>query len=400
MASFSYPLIDLKNQVYKESFDLGPDQDLQLKGSSEWKISQRRLSGGVSDGVDVVELNNGRLSMSILPTRGMGLWKGYCDQLRIGWDSPVEYPVHPSLINPTTFSGIGWLKGFNELLCRCGLSWHGAPGTDKIQDNNGNIIETPLTLHGQIANIPAHLVDIHVETDGDGTLAITGEVDETMLFGPRLRLKTRMETEAGSNWFCITDEVINIGGKATESELLYHTNFGSPFLEKGSELVAAAREVAPCNDHSATDMKTWTIYREPESGYIEQCHFLDLIADDNQETTVMLKNASSDHAVSMTFNIEQLPSFTVWKNTQAIDDGYVTGLEPGTSLPNNRSFERSQGRIITLEPGESYQTGYTLKVHSTAEEVAETEDQIRNLQGDNALEIHPGPVAKWTPGIG
>ncbi len=399
MAIHSFPVIDIKNEVFKDQFEVAPNQELQLGGSKEWKISKRRLSGGVSNGIDLVEINNGRLSMTVIPTRGMGLWKGSCDNLRLGWDSPVENLVHPSLINPTLFNGIGWLKGFNELLCRCGISWHGAPGLDKVKDNSDNISETPLTLHGQIANTPAHRVDIHVETDGKGTLSVTGEVDETMLFGPRLRLKTRMETEAGSNWFRITDEIINIGGQTTESEILYHTNFGSPFLEGGSKLVAPVKEVTPCNDRSAKDMKTWTVYRDPVSGFIEQCHFLDIVADNNQETVVMLKNSTSDHAVSLSYNVKQLPSFTVWKNTQAVEDGYVTGLEPGTSLPNNRSFERSNGRIISLAPGESYQTGFTLTVLTSAEEVSETEAQIRELQSDTKPEIHQSPISKWTPGV-
>ena len=47
-----------------------------LSGSTGWSVSKRTLSGGPSDGVDVVDLNNGELSISILPTRGMGLWRG------------------------------------------------------------------------------------------------------------------------------------------------------------------------------------------------------------------------------------------------------------------------------------------------------------------------------------
>ena len=399
MSLHTFPVTDLEQDIHHSSFDVSAKQNIKLKGTENWKISQNTMTGGVSAGVDLVEIDNGKLQMFILPTRGMGLWKGEYEGLRLGWDSPVEHPVHPSLINPLAFSGIGWLKGFNELLCRCGLSWHGAPGMDSMQDNNGNIIETDLTLHGQIANTPAHKVTLEVEDDGQGILAVTGEVDETMLFGPRLRLKTRMETEAGSNWFRITDEIINIGGKETESELLYHTNFGTPFLEKGAKVVAPVSEVAPCNDHSADDMKTWTEYRGPESGYVEQCHFFEMIADHDDSTIVMLKNASGNHAVSLTYNKTELPSFTVWKNTQALEDGYVTGLEPGTSLPNNRSFERSQGRIRNLKPGESYQTGFTLRVHSSAGEVQEMEEKISHLQSGVTPVLHEKPVSKWTPGL-
>ena len=46
-----------------------------------------------------------------------------------------------------------------------------------------------------------------------------------------------------------------------------------------------------------------------------------------------------------------LPCFTVWKNTAAVEDGYVTGLEPAINFPNFKSFERQQGRVKVLPAG-------------------------------------------------
>ena len=34
----------------------------------------------------------------------------------------------------------------------------------------------------------------------------------------------------------------------------------------------------------------------------------------------------------MNWSLEELPYLTQWKNTVAKSDGYVTGLEPGTSF--------------------------------------------------------------------
>ena len=36
-------------------------------------------------------------------------------------------------------------------------------------------------------------------------------------------------------------------------------------------------------------------------------------------------------AVTMEYLTAQIPCFTIWKNTTADSDGYVTGLEPGTT---------------------------------------------------------------------
>lgn len=48
---------------------------LTLKGSPKWKISRMRFAEGPSDGVEVVDLNNGKLTVSVIPTRGMGIWR-------------------------------------------------------------------------------------------------------------------------------------------------------------------------------------------------------------------------------------------------------------------------------------------------------------------------------------
>ena len=57
--------------------------------------------------------------------------------------------------------------------------------------------------------------------------------------------------------------------------------------------------------------------------------------------------------MSVKFNKRQLPCFTLWKNRQAAADGYVTGLEPATNFPNRKSFEKEQGRVAVLAPGET-----------------------------------------------
>jgi hypothetical protein len=47
---------------------------LTLSGSGGWSIRSRALTRGVSEGVEVVDLCNGPLTVSVLPTRGMGVW--------------------------------------------------------------------------------------------------------------------------------------------------------------------------------------------------------------------------------------------------------------------------------------------------------------------------------------
>ena len=93
----NWVLTDAAARVWVESIEIGP-ADLGL-AEEGWSIRKTTLRGGPGDGVDLIEVDNGALSFSLLPTRGMGIWKGSYKGLDVGWDSPVKGPVHPSLID-------------------------------------------------------------------------------------------------------------------------------------------------------------------------------------------------------------------------------------------------------------------------------------------------------------
>ena len=61
--------------VWIDAFDLDPGRPRPGAGHA-WSVTKRTLRGGRRDGVDLIELDNGALSLAIVPTRGMGLWKG------------------------------------------------------------------------------------------------------------------------------------------------------------------------------------------------------------------------------------------------------------------------------------------------------------------------------------
>ncbi|HEV3138603.1 MAG TPA: aldose 1-epimerase family protein [Pirellulales bacterium] len=397
MTSKSTVLTDLAENIWVDSFELKPSAELRMAGSSDWSIRKRTLRGGVSDGVDVVELNNGRLWVAILPTRGMGLWRGRFREVEIGWNSPVKRPVNPCFVDLADRGGLGFLNGFNELLCRCGLSSNGPPGVDTVVDDAGHKNETHLTLHGKIANVPAHRVEVCVDSTGDGLLSVHGEVDESSMFGPSLRLSTNYETVPGSNRLTIRDEVRNLSARPLEVQLLYHTNIGRPFLDAGAKLVLPVRQAAPRDPRAAEDAATWQTYRGPTPSYSEQCYYAELIGDDREQTTVLLHNAAGDRGVSLEYGIRTLPCFAVWKCTQAEADGYVTGLEPATNFPNFKTFERSGGRVVTLGPQQTYATQLVLAVHTSAAEVTAVEHRIVDLQHRAHPIVHERPVAAFSP---
>ena len=187
-------LTDNSKRVYVENCVIDPSL-LHCSESGNWSVVKTRLKGGLSDGVDIIEVNNGKLSFTVIPTRGMGLWRGSCDGCSLGWDSPAKYPVNPMFLNMMEQGGLGWLKGFNECIVRCGLNSNGAPGMDSVIDNNGNLSEVMLSLHGNIANLPANYVEVSVVPDGAKTkIVVKGIVDEARCFCPQYRLVSTYTT--------------------------------------------------------------------------------------------------------------------------------------------------------------------------------------------------------------
>ena len=73
MPKKTWILTDVDADIYQEQISLGPDQ---VGGPARgYSVTKRTLRGGRRDGVDVVEVDNGRLRFVAVPTRGMGIWR-------------------------------------------------------------------------------------------------------------------------------------------------------------------------------------------------------------------------------------------------------------------------------------------------------------------------------------
>lgn len=155
--------------------------------------------------------------------------------------------------------------------------------------------------------------------------------------------------------------------------------------------MAPVRRVTPFDERAAGELDEYTEFRGPTPGYGEAVHCMELFADDEGRTTVMLHNAAASHGVSMRYAVDSLPYFTLWKNTDVGEKGYVTGLEPGTGYPYNRSVERERGRVQALKPGEGRRFLLDVEVLADAKAVARTAKAIAAIQGDRKTTVNPEP---------
>ncbi len=384
-------LTSVERNVHLDNWQI-TNRDMKLSAEANWSVRKYILRGGKQEGVDVVVVDNGRLALTVIPTRGMSLLKVTSGDVTLGWNSPVKEVVHPQFINLQSRGGLGWLEGFNEFMVRCGMEWAGHPGRDEFINNTGDRAEMELTLHGRIGNIPASEVEIVIDRQPPHRIRLRGRVDERMFYGPKLELWTEVSTEPGSNSFRIEDKLTNYGAYDQEFQIIYHANFGPPLLEAGASLVAAVKEARPFNAHAARGLSEYSEYAAPTKGFIEQVYGLTLFADQQRRTTVMLRNATRDKAVTMTWDVTQLPYFTLWKNTTAAEEGCVTGLEPGSGFPANRSIERKAGRVPKLGPGESRSFALDVAIQTGMRDVDRAASAIKKLQARRQTQINSQPI--------
>ncbi|MDR3636121.1 MAG: aldose 1-epimerase family protein [Isosphaeraceae bacterium] len=385
----SFVLTDVARDLWVENFALSAPH-LGLASPFRWAVSKRALRGGRREGVDLVQLDNGVLSVAILPTRGMGLWKGQYQGDPLGWRSPVhDGPVNPAFVNLAHWGGLGWLEGFDELMVRCGLENLGPPYSDG---------DRTYTLHGKIANIPATYLAVHVDDKSPFTITVEGHVEESKLFGPQIRMETRVSTVPGSNRLTVRDEFVNLRDAPCEFQVLYHWNLGEPFLEEGARFAAPVGVVVPRDARAAEGIDQFEVYEGPQPGFAEQAYFFDLQTSRRDDRSLaLLRNRSGDKGLALRFAKDQLPCFTLWKNSGGRREGFVTGLEPGTSYPNAKPFEQSHRRVPTLPVGGRYVAEMTLDVLNTAAAVAAVEAEIQEIEGQSERKVLRTPTAPYTP---
>ena len=370
-----------KGQNWAENYSVvAPD--------NSWSVFKKVLKGGLSDGLEVLEVNAGDFQFTILVGKGMGLGHGKFKDLRLGWDSPVNGPVHPKYVELERRNGLGWLDGFDEWFCRCGLVSNGPPGNSA----DGN----RYTLHGRISNLPASSLSIKTPENSSGVIEITGVVEEAALFSPKLILETTYSIEINSNRLKITDKVTNLGSSNASFQLLYHCNIGKPFLSEKSYWNAPICTVAPQTHNAAVSIDSYAIFGPSQPCFKEQVYLCMPYADSSGRSLATIVNPDINAAFVVRFDVKNLPCFTVWKNLGAIEEGYVVGLEPATNFPNFIDFEKKQDRCVLLEPNKEWVSSTDLEIWNGMEGIRKVENEIKALQV-KPPQIHIAPALPFTP---
>ncbi|MDO4905475.1 MAG: aldose 1-epimerase family protein [Lautropia sp.] len=382
-----YVLLDTDQPMTERTFS---STELGIKAAKPFTVKTKLLHGGKQEGVSLVEIDTGAMVITVVPTRGMNVLKAVSGDVRLGWDSPVKEVVNPAFIEQNARNGLGWLEGFNELVTRCGYEWVGHPGPDE----DG----TMLTLHGLASSLPANKVVLSIDEKPPYTIRLKGQLQERAFKKVDFVIDTELSTIPGATEFTVHDKLTNNGDYEKEYQALYHTNFGTPILEKDAKFVAPVREVSPFNDKAKQDLGTWQTYRGNTLDFDEMVYNVFPYGDDVGNTLVMLHNAAGDTGVTMAYNVNQLPAFSLWKNTDMPNQGYVTGLEPGTSFSYNRKFQRPLKLVPTIGAKESREFVLTYSLLQGKDKVEAARQKIDKIQNGRKTNVRETPLVDSTGG--
>ncbi|MCL2096660.1 MAG: aldose 1-epimerase family protein [Oscillospiraceae bacterium] len=299
-------------------------------------------------GIDVI--NGGGLFMTIVPDRCMDIYR------LIYKDTNISYISASGLTHPAYYDNRGeeFLRGFFAgFLTTCGLETICAGSEDG---------EETLGLHGRIGNTPADnfYTEIIEENTKSGSpeIIVTGEMNQARLFGDKYSLLRKIKIYTNENKFEISDVVKNTGFRKSPHMILYHLNYGYPFLDENIEINIPSEEVIPVDDYAAEDIDKWHKFSKPQNGVNERCYYHKLKTDENNTAKYSLYNPELKKGVRVEYGAETLDYFIQWKMSGEGD--YVLGLEPGNAKGGGRKQNRNDGTLKFLEPGEEVRYNLTV----------------------------------------
>jgi hypothetical protein len=299
------------------------------------------LEEGWGRGMRAVDISTGNgLQYTVLPDRGLDISLASFRGVNLVYLT-CNGETHPSYYEP---EGTGWLHTFTGgLLTTCGLTYFGSPCNDEGE---------MLGLHGRYSTIPVKMLNDLSDWEGNSyCYKIKGIAEEGFLFGRKLRMEREISSVRGQNTIHIKDKITNFGASSSPYTILYHMNFGYPFLSEDTELVIDPLETKPRDADAEQGLNEFRKFIKPQPSYREQVFYHTIKKDNQGYAAVIIRNKKKGMEVCLKFNVKSLPYLTQWKMMGYGE--YVLGIEPCNVPSKSRATLREENRLPELMPGET-----------------------------------------------
>ena len=335
-------------------------------GSTDQFFSIRRLilADGPAAGLQMIEvITAGGIRALLCESRALDIYELHFKGVNLGFMSKNGLAgADRSWLTPGEFQKT-WPAGF---LATCGLRNTG-PDTTEGTDYH--------PLHGRIGQTSAEIISIGIDKE-NMVLTISGQIQESALFGHNLIVERSISFDLKGSKIKLSDKIYNRSAEAEPVFLLYHINFGFPFLSPKLKVKYPEGKVIPRTEEAEKGLDKHKEITEPVDGCPEQVFFhvpsqvnVDLkkqlpLAEYPKHDTpdniakVCLENKEMRVKAVLSWNWSELPVLSQWKSMKSGD--YALGIEPGNTLLRGRQEELKIGGSPQLAGRSSMNAGFEL----------------------------------------
>ena len=306
-------------------------------------IQRYRLEEGKAAEVPMIRVANAAgLELHIAAGRAMDITELRYRGMPLNYFSGTDI-THGSYYDPR---GYEWLRSFyGGFLTTCGLDQVGEPCLwDGVEKG----------LHGPISNCPAFHVSTDVRRDGAGGFrgTVSGVVRQVKQQGENLELRRTYAFTDGEAAFTMTDEITNLGATPWPYLILYHFNFGYPFLSPALELDLPVSSTAGWDDFSEAHKGDYK-----DMAPAEELTLVHTVCT-GPDGLAHLKLRSCGTALDITYPTAELPLLGQWRHLQPRE--YVLALEPCNNHLMGCQWEREHGTLRYLQPDETRRIAFRI----------------------------------------
>lgn len=291
--------------------------------------------------IDVAPM--GGIGIRLLPDRGLDLGQAWFAGTPLAWLS--EAGEHAPLDD---LSGMAWGEAFGGgLMVTCGLRNVGMPS-----EGHG--------LHGTFSHLPAADVAVARSTDGSGSIRVAGTITDNAE-APELSVERTIATSAGGGRVEITDVTTNAGTSVADAPLLYHFNFGWPVWSGRASFDLDPIETVARDPESAAALDRWSV--PPPTGPAPERVLEHRVRSEGGWAHARVSNPDIPVAITISWKVDELPFLNQWLD--ANPGMAVLGVEPANCTTRGRAFERANGTMPTIEPGQRRTTSLVLEASAS-----------------------------------
>jgi hypothetical protein len=349
-------------------YDLKGRDLYRWTGNTDQYYSVRRLilAEGPAAGMHLIEITTmSGIRALFNESRALDLYELHYRGVNLGFSSKngLAGPAR-SWLTPGEFQRT-WPAG---MLATCGLRNTGPDG----EDTDGYH-----PLHGRIGQTAADRVSVDVDED-NMLIILRGRIRESALFGHNLTMNRTITIDINRSMIKYSDVISNNSSEAEPVFLLYHMNFGYPFLSPALKVKYPQCVTVPRTAEAAAGLEQYDQISEPVDGKPEQVFFhlpVDRTPDLNKALTlsdypeanseadrasVQLDNEQLNIRASISWDWSKLPVLTQWKSMKSGD--YALGIEPGNTLIRGRLTELELDSVPVVEGFEKMEANFDLRL--------------------------------------